>query len=39
MPRTAKVVDVPALGELDRQAGQLNHQLAQACARPSTGAI
>ncbi|EOI1371097.1 PLP-dependent aminotransferase family protein [Serratia marcescens] len=30
MPRTAKVVDVPALGELDRQAGQLSHQLAQA---------
>ncbi|MBF4653577.1 winged helix-turn-helix transcriptional regulator, partial [Serratia marcescens] len=30
MPRTAKVVDVPAIGELDRQAGQLSHQLAQA---------
>ena len=39
MPRIAKVVDVPAIGELDRLAGQLSHQLAQACARPSIGAI
>ena len=30
MPRIAKVVDVPAIGELDRLAGQLSHQLAQA---------
>lgn len=33
MPRTAQVVDVPALGEIDRQAGQLSHQLAQALRR------
>ncbi|MBO1503434.1 PLP-dependent aminotransferase family protein [Serratia proteamaculans] len=30
MPRTAKTVEVPAIGELDRQAGQLSLQLAQA---------
>ncbi len=30
MPRTAKTVEVPAIGELDRHAGQLSLQLAQA---------
>ncbi|MFK3839666.1 PLP-dependent aminotransferase family protein [Serratia sp. NPDC087055] len=30
MPRTAKTVDVPAIGELDRHAGQLSLQLARA---------
>ncbi|CAI1121733.1 MocR-like pyridoxine biosynthesis transcription factor PdxR [Serratia entomophila] len=30
MPRKAKVVEVPAIGQLDRQAGRLSHQLARA---------
>lgn len=30
MPRTAKTVEIPAIGELDRHAGQLSLQLAQA---------
>lgn len=30
MPRTAKTVEIPAIGELDRNAGQLSRQLAQA---------
>ena len=38
MPRIAKVVDVPAIGELDRRRAS-NHQLAQALRRPSIGAI
>ncbi|CAI2129662.1 HTH-type transcriptional regulatory protein gabR [Serratia ficaria] len=30
MPRKARVVEVPAIGQLDRQAGRLSQQLAQA---------
>ena len=39
MPRIAKVVDVPAIGELDRLAGQLTTSWRRPCARPSIGAI
>ena len=37
MPRIAKVVDVPAIGELDRRASATSWR--RPCAVPSIGAI